>query len=230
VIWAQNEAGIIGVGGTMPWSLPEDLARFKRLTWGHPVVMGRRTWDSLSPKFRPLPGRANLVLSRSPGLSLPGARVVGSPAAALAEAREATEAAGSGGLGGVETRRAPGREAPAGHASGGQGVLGNGPAWAAPSAASAAGDAGKGVDEGAGRGTASGVIWVIGGGSVYRKFLPLATVAEITVTDWEGAGDTAAPQLGAGWELAAREPAGGWSVSVSGLRYRFETWVFPQSQ
>ncbi|MEO8387003.1 MAG: dihydrofolate reductase [Polaromonas sp.] len=64
LIWAQSANGVIGKDGTMPWHLPEDLAHFKQLTHGFPVIMGRKTWDSLPPKFRPLPGRANIVITR----------------------------------------------------------------------------------------------------------------------------------------------------------------------
>jgi dihydrofolate reductase len=67
LIWAQARDAqgrpVIGHDGQMPWHLPEDLAHFKRTTLGHPVIMGRKTWDSLPPKFRPLPGRLNVVLS-----------------------------------------------------------------------------------------------------------------------------------------------------------------------
>jgi dihydrofolate reductase len=73
--------GIIGVNGDLPWRLPEDLAHFKRLTLGHPVVMGRRTWESLRG---PLPGRENIVVTRTPGYDAPGAAVAGSLEAALA--------------------------------------------------------------------------------------------------------------------------------------------------
>jgi dihydrofolate reductase len=66
LIWAQSANGIIGRDGTLPWHLPEDMARFKTLTTGATVLMGRRTWESLPPRFRPLPGRRNLVLSRTP--------------------------------------------------------------------------------------------------------------------------------------------------------------------
>ncbi|NQD39924.1 dihydrofolate reductase [Glutamicibacter halophytocola] len=62
-IWAQANNGIIGAQGTMPWHVPEDLAHFKRITAGHPVVMGRTTWNSFPAKFRPLPGRTNIVLT-----------------------------------------------------------------------------------------------------------------------------------------------------------------------
>jgi dihydrofolate reductase len=64
LIWAQAHRRVIGKDGAMPWHLPEDLAHFKRTTLGCPVIMGRKTWDSLPPKFRPLPGRANFVLTR----------------------------------------------------------------------------------------------------------------------------------------------------------------------
>jgi dihydrofolate reductase len=64
LIWAEARGGVIGADGGMPWHVPEDLAHFKRTTHGAPVVMGRRTWDSLPPRFRPLPGRANIVVTR----------------------------------------------------------------------------------------------------------------------------------------------------------------------
>ena len=78
LIWAQSTSGVIGRDGTIPWHLPEDLARFKTLTIGHTVVMGRRTWDSLPTRFRPLPGRRNVILTRNRGFDAPGAEVVGS--------------------------------------------------------------------------------------------------------------------------------------------------------
>ena len=78
LIWAQSTSGVIGRDGAIPWHLPEDLARFKTLTMGHTVVMGRRTWDSLPERFRPLPGRRNVVLTRNRDFAAPGADVVGS--------------------------------------------------------------------------------------------------------------------------------------------------------
>jgi dihydrofolate reductase len=146
----------------MPWRLPEDLARFKELTWGRPVLMGRRTWDSLPKRFRPLPGRTNLVLTRRRDWTASGATAVRSPAEALA---------------------------------------------------------------GAERSGLPGPVWVIGGGSVYELFAPLATRAEVTVVGLDVDGDTRAPQLGAGWRRKTSEPATGWLVSRTGLRYRFETWL-----
>ncbi|MDN3920586.1 dihydrofolate reductase [Roseateles violae] len=76
--------GAIGRGNELLWRLPEDMARFKALTLGHPVLMGRKTWDSLPAKFRPLPGRRNIVLSRQQDLVLDGAEVFTSLEAALA--------------------------------------------------------------------------------------------------------------------------------------------------
>jgi dihydrofolate reductase len=71
-IVAMDEGRVIGKDGALPWHLPEDLAHFKAKTSGHFVLMGRKTWDSLPAKFRPLPGRVNIVLSRNPAaLSLP---------------------------------------------------------------------------------------------------------------------------------------------------------------
>jgi dihydrofolate reductase len=76
LIWAQSTSGVIGRDGAIPWSVPEDMARFKELTLGHTVVMGRRTWESLPARFRPLPGRRNVVLTRNPGYHVEGARAV----------------------------------------------------------------------------------------------------------------------------------------------------------
>lgn len=64
LIAAVARNGIIGTQQQLPWHLPEDMRHFRTLTQGHPVVMGRKTWESLPPAFRPLPGRYNLVLTR----------------------------------------------------------------------------------------------------------------------------------------------------------------------
>ncbi|SFB73867.1 dihydrofolate reductase [Polaromonas sp. OV174] len=74
LIFARAANGVIGKDGTMPWHLPEDMAHFKQLTSGCPVIMGRKTWDSLPPKFRPLPGRANIVITRQNDWSDQGAQ------------------------------------------------------------------------------------------------------------------------------------------------------------
>jgi dihydrofolate reductase len=83
LIWAQAEGGVIGRDGGMPWHVPEDLAHFKQITLGSPVVMGRATWDSLDPRWRPLPGRRNIVITRQQGWAEPGAERAGSVDAAL---------------------------------------------------------------------------------------------------------------------------------------------------
>ncbi|MCG5262625.1 dihydrofolate reductase [Cupriavidus gilardii] len=72
LIVARARNGVIGRDNTLPWRLPEDLAHFKRTTMGAPVIMGRKTWESIG---RPLPGRRNIVVSRNPELRLEGAEI-----------------------------------------------------------------------------------------------------------------------------------------------------------
>lgn len=84
LIWAQAHGGVIGNDGGMPWHIPEDLAHFKATTLGSPVVMGRRTWESFPARFRPLPGRRNIVITRQPDFDADGAEVVHSLEDALA--------------------------------------------------------------------------------------------------------------------------------------------------
>jgi dihydrofolate reductase len=84
LVAAVARNGVIGRGGTLVWSDPADLKHFRSLTQGHAVLMGRKTWDSLPARFRPLPGRRNLVVSRQAGLQLPGAEVHASLPQALA--------------------------------------------------------------------------------------------------------------------------------------------------
>jgi dihydrofolate reductase len=78
LVWAQSTSGVIGRDGGIPWRVPEDQIRFKHLTMGHTVVMGRLTWESLPAKVRPLPGRRNVVLTRQADYMAPGADVVSS--------------------------------------------------------------------------------------------------------------------------------------------------------
>jgi dihydrofolate reductase len=78
---AMTADRIIGRNGTLPWHLPEDLAFFKRTTSGHPIVMGRKTFESIG---RPLPKRRNIVLTRDPDWHAPGVEVIHSPAALFA--------------------------------------------------------------------------------------------------------------------------------------------------
>ncbi|MES2363392.1 MAG: dihydrofolate reductase [Pseudomonadota bacterium] len=83
MIFARAANGVIGKDNALPWHLPEDMAHFKRLTQGWPVVMGRKTWDSLPPRFRPLPGRTNIVVTRQQGWTAPGAKIATSVTDAL---------------------------------------------------------------------------------------------------------------------------------------------------
>ena len=84
LIYARARNGVIGRNNTLPWHLPEDLAHFKATTMGQPVIMGRKTWDSLPPKFRPLPGRLNIVVTRNRDWQAQGAQVAHSVEEALA--------------------------------------------------------------------------------------------------------------------------------------------------
>jgi len=88
LIVAVSANNVIGVRGELPWRLPDDLKRFKKVTMGKPIVMGRLTWASIG---RPLPGRQNIVISRNAGLAAPGCDVVGSPDEAIEAAGDAEE-------------------------------------------------------------------------------------------------------------------------------------------
>ncbi|MBK4988806.1 MULTISPECIES: dihydrofolate reductase [Pseudomonas] len=85
LIAAYAENRVIGIDNSMPWHLPGDFRYFKATTLGKPIIMGRKTWDSLG---RPLPGRLNIVVSRQPGLALAGAEVFGSLEQALVRAEQ----------------------------------------------------------------------------------------------------------------------------------------------
>ena len=180
LVWAQTPDGVIGRDGTLPWHLPEDLARFRRLTAGHAVLMGRRTWESLPERMRPLPDRRNVVLSRDPAFGAVGAEVAPSLEAALALV--------------------------------------------------------AGED----------VVWVIGGATLFEEAIGRADRLEVTDVGLDVPGDThapavdlerwrAAPVEGLAGQVAPRggpdaDPAvppdaDGWSVSRTGTRYRFRSYV-----
>lgn len=111
LIWAQSSDGVIGADNGIPWRLPEDMAHFKATTLGHPVVMGRKTWDSLPARFRPLAGRRNIVVTRDPAWAAEGAERAGSIDAALelaaaAQPDAAAPAAACWVIGGGEVYRA----------------------------------------------------------------------------------------------------------------------------
>jgi len=86
-IVAATENNVIGKDGDLPWKLPKDMRFFRETTMGHHVVMGRKNWDSIPEKYRPLPGRTNLVVTRNTALTLDGAHVCGSIESALEMAK-----------------------------------------------------------------------------------------------------------------------------------------------
>ncbi len=144
LIWAQAHDRVIGFEGGMPWHVPEDLAHFRELTMGGTVIMGRKTWDALDPRFRPLPGRRNVVVTRDPEWSAEGAEVI----------HDIT--------------------------------FGDG--------------------------------WVVGGAELFAATIDRAERLEVTELDLEVEGDTFAPPIGSGWQLASE---GEWQRSREGVRYRF---------
>lgn len=153
LVAAVASNGVIGNQNRMPWHLPEDLKHFKALTLGHPVIMGRRTFDSiLASMGKPLPGRENIVVSRTPGLEIPGLNVASSLEGALAL------------------------------------CLGE------------------------------PVVFVIGGGELYRAALPLADGLVLTELSKDYAGDTKFPD----WDRSAfRETQRKPQVSADGLAFDF---------
>lgn len=161
LIWAEARGGVIGKDGGMPWHVPEDLAHFRATTTGAPVVMGRRTWESFPERFRPLPGRRNIVVTRDEAWTAEGAERASSLDDALALAGAVTE------------------------------------------------------------------IWVIGGAALFAEAIDRADVLEVTELDLPVEdGDTFAPPR-PGWAVARIEPADGWSVSRTGIPYRFLTLIRP---
>lgn len=153
LVYAQSRNGIIGSKGGLPWHLPSDLKRFKAITLGKPIIMGRKTWESLPRK--PLPGRQNIVITRQAAFLAEGADVVGNAQAALARAGEAAE------------------------------------------------------------------VCVIGGGEIYRMFMPVADRIYLTEVDLDVAGDTAAPKLAAAdWHEVSREVHAGQGNESAGFVIR----------
>jgi dihydrofolate reductase len=162
LIWAQSKNGIIGHHGTMPWHLPEDLVHFKNLTTNHPVIMGRKTWDSLPDKSRPLPNRKNIVLTRQKNWG---------------DAFDKSNVIKSNTIDAAITPQ----------------ILGAGAKH----------------------------VWVIGGGEIYKQFLPRAYRIEITEIQHDFQGDTSAPILGPNWIECNRIS----NLSKSGLKFDFVTFI-----
>ncbi len=137
LIVAASANGVIGVDGELPWHLPDDFRFFKQVTMGKPIVMGRRTWESIG---RPLPGRQNIVITRQSGFEAPGASVVDSPEAAVEAVNDADE------------------------------------------------------------------VMIIGGGEIYRRFLPMADRVYLTRVDADIEGDTFFPALeDSEWKVESSE-------------------------
>ncbi|CAN5264012.1 dihydrofolate reductase [soil metagenome] len=161
LIWAQAADGVIGIDGRMPWHLPEDLAHFKALTLDHPVIMGRRTWNSIEPRFRPLVQRRNIVVSRDTSFAAEGAEVAHS----LDDAIQL-----------------------------------------------------------AGKHSAGGHAWIIGGAQIYAATIENAKRLEVTEIDATYEGDAFAPPIDDSWRLTTIDPDVGWHRSRAGLAYRFVTY------
>ena len=160
LIWAEARGGVIGKDGGMPWHVPEDLAHFKERTTGHPVIMGRRTWESFPERFRPLPDRRNIVVTTDAEWAADGAERASSLDEALALVGDAREG------------------------------------------------------------------WVIGGARLFTEAIERADLLEVTELDLEVEGDTFAPDR-SGWDVARIDPADGWTVSRTGVPYRFLTLIRP---
>lgn len=102
LIWAEARGGVIGLGGVMPWHVPEDLAHFKAVTLGGAVVMGRKTWDSIPERFRPFSGRENIVVTRQADWSAEGAHTANSLADGIVLAASLTPGERVWAIGGAE--------------------------------------------------------------------------------------------------------------------------------
>ncbi len=213
MIWAQGHGRAIGRDGTMPWHIPEDLRFFQRVTMGHPVIMGRRTWGSLGERYRPLPGRANIVVSRNLQFEAPGATVV----------RSLDEAINLGILEGILSLEAKGSE-----------QAGDTERITVPSSGP--------VVPGTSRETThvDPLLWIMGGAQIYAQALPLADFAVVTHVDLDVPGaDAFAPEIPEEWSAAsidtrvasndASNPGSphGWNTSVKGPRYRFTVYARP---
>jgi len=91
LVVAMDRIGLIGSGNYIPWHLPDDMKHFRQITMGHPVVMGRKTYESLPDRFRPLPGRTNIILTKQPKYAAAGCVVTHNLASAVEAAGDAKE-------------------------------------------------------------------------------------------------------------------------------------------
>ncbi|MDO4887776.1 MAG: dihydrofolate reductase [Actinomycetaceae bacterium] len=206
MIWAQGRDRAIGAAGRLPWHLPEDLALFKRATVGCPVIMGRRTWESLDARFRPLPGRQNIVLTGDARYAAPGAQLASTIDQALVAARGVANAPGEG-----KVHDGAGAEAHNGAGApvhdGARAPEGIGP-LAEPAHARR--------------------IWIIGGAKVYEAALEYADLLVVTDVDVDVPdADAFAPAVDFTWKVAQALPERGWLTSRTGLRYRCTVYCRP---
>jgi dihydrofolate reductase len=141
----------IGKQGQIPWHIPEDFKHFKELTTGHPVIMGRRTWESLPLKSRPLPNRTNIIISNDGEVDSMGSVVVSTIEDALAVAKEA-----------------PGND----------------------------------------------LVFIIGGGQIYKATLPFVEQLHLTIVDQEVPGDAFFPDYESEFEIIAEEQRDGFSFQT----------------
>jgi dihydrofolate reductase len=203
LIWAEafdknGKAGVIGFEGKIPWFVPEDLAYFKKVTFGMPVIMGRKTYDSLPKK--PLPGRKNIVITRNMEL-LKGSNSADNPSF-VDSIEGALEVAGE-----------------VGHCAGEVGIVREAECV---SDTGRAGDVGRSSEVGRMDEAAKiDAVWIIGGEGVYKESLPFADKVFITKVNLRVDADTYAPQLPKEWMLLE---SSGKKVSADGIEFVHEVW------
>ena len=171
LIWAQSLDGVIGCDGVMPWVVPADLKHFKQATMGCPVIMGRKTWQSLGSK--PLPSRPAIVLSRSPQPDITTAKVVHSAEEAITAAAQ-TITRDEGGI------------------------------------------------------LQSSMVWVIGGGEIYRLFLPYADELHVSLLELHRNQESAtlAPHIDTStFILDPTRSDNDWQERSGDARWKHHTWI-----
>jgi len=214
LIYARAANGVIGANGSMPWHLPEDLAHFKQLTLDCPVIMGRKTWDSLPPRFRPLPQRVNIVITRQMQWRGQGETLNNSSSQAKFADWDGLQGAKRSNSGAIASIcNAADRPSPQIFAA--RGIDQRFPK------VQRAGSLAQALE--LARQTGTKTAWIIGGAQIYAQALPLAARVEVTEIARDYAGDTYAPVLDQRcpkWQEAARSE----HVAACGLRYAFVTY------
>jgi len=217
LIAALARGRVIGAANRLPWHLPEDLCRFRELTWGHCVLMGRKTWESLPEKFRPLPGRRNFVLSRQPGYIAPGAELFSSIPDALEKIAQVSKF----------YTPSPGLRPPSPTSGRGDDIavcktsplplVGEGSGERATSPASGSDKQCTHLNC-----PKTQEVFVIGGEQIYRAALPFAQRLLLTEINLDVAGDAWFPAFSENeWQEIQREQR----VSESGIAFAFVTYA-----